>query len=103
MDLFNTKVTAATGTAPSETSSGSAAAQASEGGRPARRAAAAKGQRSAGSADTEVLHVRMRKPVIAAIDEAVKQSPIEFANASDFVRCAVEAQLRLRGLVKTYK
>lgn len=92
------------GQEPREGSTRSAGADPSEGRRPARRAAASTaGSSSSSSADTVVVHVRMRRAVVAAVDEAVKQSPIEFANTSDFVKRAVEHELQRRGLVRTFK
>ena len=47
--------------------------------------------------------VRISEAVSVAIDKAVKESPIEFQNRSDFVRRAIEAELRRRGMIKQYK
>jgi len=47
--------------------------------------------------------IRMSKQTVDAIDKAIKGSPIEFQTRSDFVKRAIENELRRRGLVKTYK
>lgn len=104
LDLFSSKDTAVAGQGPREGSTGaSAGAHPSEGRRPAQRAAAKAASPATSSADTVVMHVRMRRPVIDAIAQAVEGSPIEFANASDFVKRAVEHELARRGLLKTFK
>jgi hypothetical protein len=50
-----------------------------------------------------MVSLRLRRPIIEAVEEAVKGSPIEFGNAADFYRRAIEHELARRGLLKTYK
>lgn len=51
----------------------------------------------------EPVYVRLSGAMLEAVEEAVKGSPIEFADRSEFIRRAVENELRRRGLVSTYK
>jgi hypothetical protein len=83
----------------------SAGAQPEEGGRAHGERSKTKASRSteASDAGTQVLNIRMRSAVMAAIAQAVEQSPIEFATVSDFVRHAVQQELQRRGLVKVYR
>ena len=46
--------------------------------------------------------VRFPNAMMGAIDAAVERSPIEFQNRADFIRRAVENELRKRGLVEEY-
>ena len=52
---------------------------------------------------TKMVSFKLAVPVLMAIEEAVEESPLEFRNRSDFVKRAIERELRLRGKIKTYK
>lgn len=62
------------------------------------------GDEKAGRAGkSEPVYVRLSGAMLEAIEEAVKGSPIEFGDRSEFIRRAVENELRRRGLIGTYK
>ena len=86
---------------PSEASTRSAGAQPREG----RTDPKDPGRGPAGGkpAEVQMVSLRLRRPIIEAVEEAVKGSPIEFGNAADFYRRAIEHELARRGLLKTYK
>ncbi len=46
---------------------------------------------------------KIAKVMVDAIDKSVEESPLEFKNRSDFVKRAIERELRVRGKIKTYK
>lgn len=58
---------------------------------------------SAKQGRSEPVYVRLSPAMLEAIEKAVEGSPIEFADRSEFIRRAVENELRRRGLVSTYK
>lgn len=60
-------------------------------------------QRGGKAGETQMVTMRLRRPIVEAVEEAVKGSPIEFGNAADFYRRAIEHELARRGLLKTYK
>ena len=47
--------------------------------------------------------IKIAVPVVTAIDESVHESPIEFRSRADFIKRAVEAELRKRGKIKKFK
>lgn len=55
------------------------------------------------SGDVQMVTLRLRAPIVDAVEQAVRESPIEFGNASDFYRRAIEHELARRGLIKTFK
>ena len=47
--------------------------------------------------------LRLPEPMFPLIEQCISESPIEFATVADFVRRAVETELRRRGKIKTYR
>lgn len=70
-------------------------------GRPKGSTKAAKGEAS-GRASVQT-YVRLPEAMLKAVDKAVEDSPIEFGSASEFIRRAVETELRRRGLLAAFK
>jgi hypothetical protein len=58
------------------------------------------GQREAKAAP---VNVRLSGAMIEAMDKAIAASPIEFGDRSEFIRRAIESELRRRGMLATYK
>lgn len=77
-----------------------------------RRAAERQGGRSKGPAGGHTastggksvpVYVRVPEAMLEAIEKAVEGSPIEFGDRSEFIRRAIESELRRRGLVAQFK
>ena len=52
---------------------------------------------------SKVVTVKIAVPVIETIDHIVDESPLEFRSRADFIKRAIERELRLRGKIKKYK
>lgn len=52
---------------------------------------------------TVPVNVRLSVAMLEAVDKAISASPIEFGDRSEFIRRAMESELRRRGLLPTYK
>lgn len=54
-------------------------------------------------ANSQPVYVRLSRAMLSAVEKAVENSPIEFADRSEFIKRAIEHELRRRGLLETYK
>lgn len=62
-----------------------------------------KGEEGQGATKTSPVYVRLSGAMLEAVDKSVEQSPIEFGDRSEFIRRAIESELRRRGMLPTYK
>lgn len=58
---------------------------------------------AAGARAGLAVNFRVSQAMHEAVQEAVRDSPIEFGSVSEFYKRAAEHELRRRGLLKTYK
>lgn len=76
-------------------------ARAARSGRATRRKAPTGPKHTGGK--TVQVYLRMPEAMLAAAEKAVADSPIEFGSVSEFIRRAIEEELRRRKLIALYK